>query len=63
MGPVPANDRIFAFSYSRVSRWLARVSEAFAIPAKLFTTHSFRRGGATDLLPQGLSVETIMERG
>ena len=58
-----SKDRVFPVSYGTVARWLQRFCLAFDLDGKLFTTHSFRRGGATHMLLDGVSVETIMEYG
>eukprot|EP00974_Lingulodinium_polyedra_P000839 79151-Lingulodinium_polyedra.AAC.1 len=62
-GPRKPEQRVFPVSYGRMSRWLERFSCALGLEGKLFTTHSFRRGGATAMLLRGESVETIMEYG
>ena len=47
-------------SYARVSRWLERLGHFFGLDALGFTSHSLRRGGATQLLINRMSVEQIM---
>ena len=49
-------------SYERVASWFAKACSKLGI-TETFTTHSLRRGGATELLIQQFSLETIMEFG
>ena len=63
LGKVKPHDWFLPVSYTRVARWLERMCTALQLAPKLFTTHSFRRGGATQMLLDGFSVETIMEYG
>ena len=47
-------------SYARVARWLDRLGGFFGLVELGFTSHSLRRGGATQLLINRMSIEHIM---
>ena len=47
-------------SYARASFWMQKLGMLFGLEALGFTSHSLRRGGATQLLLQRASVEEIM---
>ena len=57
------NDLLFNVSYSKVSYWLSRCCAVFGLAEVHFTTHSLRRGGATELLRLGWRVEDICVYG
>ena len=46
-------------SYARVSGWLERLGQFFALDGLGFTSHSLRRGGATQLLINRMPIEHI----
>ena len=50
-------------SYARVSTWLQKLGKFFRLDELAFTTHSLRRGGATQLLINRMPLEHIMLYG
>ena len=60
---VGANDLVIGVPYGRVLRWVKRLSIYFSFEPVVFTTHSFRRGGASALLGAGVPLSLIMEHG
>ena len=57
------HDRVFETSYGRVRRLLPIVSGHLGLQDVGFTTHSFRRGGASHLLERGTPIMNIAEYG
>ena len=51
--------RVFAVSYTTVAKWMSKASGALNFGAMCLTTHSLRRGGATELLRVGVSFSDI----
>jgi integrase len=50
---------LFDLTYGQFSRRLGRACAVLGLGALAFTTHSLRRGGASTMLLEGASVETI----
>ena len=55
-------DRLFPLSYAKVSYWLRKISVSLGLGELGFTTHSWR-GGVTELLQLGWTVENICVQG
>ena len=53
------HERLFPVSYSTVSKWLVRTSSWLGFGELRLTSHSMRRGGATELHRQGVSYMDI----
>jgi hypothetical protein len=56
------NDKFLPTTYKRVTGGFQRACNALGLPP-MFTTHSLRRGGATELLIRQCPIENIMEFG
>ena len=56
-------DRLVRLSYAKVSYWLREISSSLGLGELGCTIHSWRRGGATQLLQQGWTVENISVQG
>ena len=50
-------------SYNRLARWLQKACDALGFGGVRWTSHGLRRGGATELMMQGMSLPDIMLRG
>ena len=50
-------------SHNRLARWLQKACEALGFGGVHWTSHGLRRGGATELMLQGMSLPDIMLRG
>eukprot|EP00974_Lingulodinium_polyedra_P009386 898850-Lingulodinium_polyedra.AAC.1 len=48
--PRSGGARLFPVSYGRVLHWLRKLTSALGLSQLALTTHSFRRGGASELL-------------
>jgi len=57
--PTENHEAAFPVSYGTVSRWMKRAAEALGFGELNLTTHSLRRGGATQLLRLGVSYQDI----
>ena len=56
-------DRLFSLGYAKVSYWLRKICASLGLGEVGFTTHSWRRGGATELVQLGWTVENICVQG
>ena len=54
---------VFPLSYQTVMRWLRTMGAHFKLADAGFTSHSFRRGGATDLLTRNYAIDFIVNFG
>ena len=55
--------RFIGISYARLNRWLRRGAEFFGFGAIRWSSHSLRRGGATELYRQNISMAAILQYG
>eukprot|EP00971_Amphidinium_carterae_P264543 5247831-Amphidinium_carterae.1 len=55
--------KVFDLSYPTVSKWLRRATDYLGFGHIPWTTHSLRRGGATALVSQGYSFESVILYG
>lgn len=60
---VKPDQQVFPLSYQTVMRWLRTMSSHFKLAEVGFTSHSFRRGGATDLLARDYAIDFIVNFG
>ena len=55
--------RVCPISYSKLRYWLPRLCQVLKLGDLALTSHSFRRGGASALLQQGMSLANIAVHG
>ena len=56
-------DRVCPVSYTSLSRWLQKACDALGFGSVHWTSHGLRRGGASELLRQGVPLPTICLTG
>ena len=58
-----SDEKFCSISYSTFRKWFRRASEALGFEGTFFTSHSMRRGGATELVRAGVPVLDTMQYG
>jgi integrase len=61
--PKRAGDKVVTCSYSTFNKWMRRATAKLGFDTLHWTSHSLRRGGATELLRLGVSLPDIMLHG
>eukprot|EP00972_Heterocapsa_arctica_P001220 177817-Heterocapsa_arctica.AAC.1 len=61
--PKRADDKVVGVSYGTFNKWIRRATDKLGFNTFAWTTHSLRRGGATELLRLGVSLPDIMLHG
>jgi hypothetical protein len=57
------SDKVCPLSYSKMRYWLPKLCHSLKLDGLLLTSHSFRRGGASCLLHQGVALADIAVQG
>eukprot|EP00971_Amphidinium_carterae_P137572 2726484-Amphidinium_carterae.1 len=57
---ISRSTKVFNMSYPTVTKWLRRATDYLGFGRIPWTTHSLRRGGATALISQGHSFESVI---
>ena len=58
-----SDERFCSISYTTFRKWLRRASVALGFEGSFFTSHSMRRGGATEMVRSGVPVLDTMQYG